>query len=364
MKQYRDEKIDILKGIGIIFIVLGHTSFPFSRFLYLFHISIFIMASGYFWNDKKINSSTDLKKYIFSRIKKLYIPYIICNTFCVILNNILININIFNTVNHDYFNFKTFTFEIIKTLLFNNDTELFGATWFLRLLFMINILFAIIEFTLNYFHIKNKIKIQVIISIVFLLFGYYISQNQINLKLVDSAMFMCYGLFVLSTHLKELKIEKLNNFLILTLSFLGLIILNKYGRVEMSMDIYTNILYFVTVSILGWLFTYSLSHYLSKIKYLKNILKYIGENSIYILIYHFISFKIINIILVVLLRDNITLISAFPTLYKDNFYWIIYTVFGIIFSIIIGQMFKGIKIKIKEIGGHIFDKIRCSYSNL
>lgn len=364
MKKYRDENIDVLKGLGIIFIVLGHTSFPFSKFLYLFHVVIFIMASGYFWNDKKITTLRDLKNFIFSRIKKLYIPYVICNSICLILNNFLININIFNINNHSYFTFKDVIIGIVKTILFNNETELFGAMWFLRLLFMITVLFAIIEFILNKFCSKYKNIIQIFISIIFLSFGYYISKNQINLKLVDSAMFMCYSMFVLSTYLKKLEIKKLNNLFILVLSFLGLIILNKYGRIEMSMNIYTNILYFVVVSILGWFFTYSLSYYLSKIKYIKNILKYIGENSIYILIYHFISFKIINLILVILLRDDITLISTFPTLYKDNFYWIIYIIFGIIFSIIIGKMFKNVKIKTKKLGGFIYDKIRSSYSNL
>lgn len=52
----RNINIDIIKGIGIILMVGGHCGMPFTHFIYLFHMAIFFMASGYCFNAS--NSET------------------------------------------------------------------------------------------------------------------------------------------------------------------------------------------------------------------------------------------------------------------------------------------------------------------
>ena len=53
MKNKRDETIDIMKGILMSLVVMAHAQGPFHRFIYLFHMPVFIMISGYlFHNDK------------------------------------------------------------------------------------------------------------------------------------------------------------------------------------------------------------------------------------------------------------------------------------------------------------------------
>lgn len=42
--QKRNLVIDILKGLGIILMVAGHSGFPFTRFIYLFHMAIFFYS--------------------------------------------------------------------------------------------------------------------------------------------------------------------------------------------------------------------------------------------------------------------------------------------------------------------------------
>lgn len=52
----RNSTIDILKGIGITLMVYGHSSGPHHRFFYLFHMAIFIIASGYCFKEQNIVS--------------------------------------------------------------------------------------------------------------------------------------------------------------------------------------------------------------------------------------------------------------------------------------------------------------------
>lgn len=42
----RDSTIDIIKGFGIILMVMGHSGSPLTGLIYMFHMAIFFMASG------------------------------------------------------------------------------------------------------------------------------------------------------------------------------------------------------------------------------------------------------------------------------------------------------------------------------
>ena len=48
----RIPEIDILKGIAIILVVIGHTRVPGNSFIYLLHMAVFFIASGYFYSEK------------------------------------------------------------------------------------------------------------------------------------------------------------------------------------------------------------------------------------------------------------------------------------------------------------------------
>lgn len=88
-KKYYEELI-ILKGIAIILVVLGH-SFSFTGFnildnnilnryihdsIYSFHMPLFFMIAGFLTNNYEDNLN---KKFYFSKIKRLLIPYIFIN---------------------------------------------------------------------------------------------------------------------------------------------------------------------------------------------------------------------------------------------------------------------------------------------
>ena len=51
----RIEYIDIAKGIGILLMVIGHmvSIFPIRQFIFQFHMPMFLIFSGFLFNDKK-----------------------------------------------------------------------------------------------------------------------------------------------------------------------------------------------------------------------------------------------------------------------------------------------------------------------
>ena len=71
----RDTHIDAIKGLGMICVVFGHCGFPWAKYLFLFHMPVFIMASGYCYSIKHSYSILSLKSYIG---KIVYALFTIC----------------------------------------------------------------------------------------------------------------------------------------------------------------------------------------------------------------------------------------------------------------------------------------------
>lgn len=71
----RDESLDSIRGLAIIFVVLGHVSnLPdeIKKAIYLFHMPLFFIVSGYLFSIKK--SRDNLPGYIKSKFRRLVIP--------------------------------------------------------------------------------------------------------------------------------------------------------------------------------------------------------------------------------------------------------------------------------------------------
>lgn len=102
--------LDIAKGIGIIFVVLGHCSSRLTNYwMYGFHVPLFFVISGLLFDLSKYDKITFLKK----RCKSLLIPLL----FWDILQGLLLN----QIPNHDHFKI--------------------GVLWFLLVLFFAEIFF-------------------------------------------------------------------------------------------------------------------------------------------------------------------------------------------------------------------------------
>ena len=70
MMAARNEIIDIAKAIGIILMVIGHTRCPeyLRHLIYLFHMPLFFILSGYFLQKK-----SDVGEYAKKQFMKLMI---------------------------------------------------------------------------------------------------------------------------------------------------------------------------------------------------------------------------------------------------------------------------------------------------
>lgn len=125
----RIEWIDVVKGYGIIAVIVGHISTPFvTVWVYTFHIPLFFFLSGYLFNT---NYSFD---YFLSRkVKSLLIPYF-CLSVPVLFHELVFN-------NGKGFGWNDIFSESMKVVFQKRFTPL----WFISSLLGANILFYFIN---------------------------------------------------------------------------------------------------------------------------------------------------------------------------------------------------------------------------
>ncbi|MBR6349417.1 MAG: acyltransferase family protein [Lachnospiraceae bacterium] len=145
MTNQRYDWLDQLKGIAMIFIVLGHVTaskaMPHVIFCYSFHIPLFFMISGI---TAKIHRNRHpetefIPRFIWTKIKQLVIPYFLLNI--VFLPIYYLNFAVIRGKSVSILN-------LIIGMFYSNQDRIKAptdATWFLLTLFLAEIVFDLLE---------------------------------------------------------------------------------------------------------------------------------------------------------------------------------------------------------------------------
>ncbi len=167
MKSNRITQLDILKGIGIIFVMFGHAIPPntfFYSLIYGFHMPLFFMCSGYFYKDVSIWQG--LKK----DFKGLLVPWFTFVLF-LCLSALIINWMSSNKFAPDF------------NLLDEHCWLLYYTIWFLVCLFIVRQIYRVL------FKLNQWFTVSCAWGGYFI--AYYLKQYNINIPFfVDSAMAM------------------------------------------------------------------------------------------------------------------------------------------------------------------------------
>ena len=120
----------IMKGLGIIFVVAGHTAYsPVHNFVYLFHLAVFYFIV--------IDPPLKLK------IKSLWFPLIGYGIVFMLLHNLFFRAHFYNPLTSHLYTRQDY-FDCLKYFCSCVTPEqLLGALWFLRSLFIVSFLFML-----------------------------------------------------------------------------------------------------------------------------------------------------------------------------------------------------------------------------
>lgn len=356
----RDDTLDIMKGLCILFVVIGHTYTPvISNFVYLFHVAVFFMISGYCFNNKYLDSWKGGFNLLKKRLVSLWIPYVAWNLLFLLLQNFFLKIGLITNdkhyfdlnplTNYGFVNFlpiRAFPKTILKSFFFMNCRPFVGGLWFLGGLFFVTFTYSCIEVFLKKLKIE---KFHIIISVILLCLGYFIDLKDLfsNFGITKQLIiiFETEILFCIGNNIKNCKlirdIPTLWVIIVLGVCFLFLGILMSFGRISIASNIITNPIYYIIVSVLGWYFVWSLSKLISLCN-LKKFFLFCGNKTIPILVLHKLAFKLVTLIQYFVSTEKDFVVLALFPVFKNNLLWsFLYVLVGVgiplLFSLIFGR---------------------------
>lgn len=337
----RNTNIDIIKGICIILMVWGHAAGPFKHWIYLFHMAVFFIASGILWDDMRVSDLHKCKVFLLKKIKSLWLPFVLCNAVFNVMHNFFLGMGIYsdnprflkivtgaNNYLQTYRNAGETCKEIIKNLFFAGGSQLGGGTWFLRTLFQLLMVYMVVIYISEKF---NNKKLLVCVSVFICMAGAtVVSIYNLKFPLGMHNFFAAFVVFQAGVFLHNTcpgrRISG-HKYKVITVSFITLCLLSRYGKIDMASGNITNIVFFLAASFAGWFLLYSIAS--CKGIRENKFLIYTGQHTLSILVLHFLAFKIVTFIYILISNKNMLYLAAFPVIRNVPFLWFFYTVCGV-----------------------------------
>lgn len=370
MDKVRNRSIDILKGIGIVLVVLSHTKCPNGSWFASWFVQLFFIAAGYTY-CQQYSDNQGVISFIFKRIKRLYIPWVIGGSIFTIANNILIKVNILTdnslfldaATGNSYgldrvYSLTDILLMLKKIFLFQSAPKILGPVWFLSTLFFVEVIYAIIDYICA--KVVKEHRAMIMNSIILLIYatGVYFSMNGIvdnsgyKLNIIALSIF----LFHIGQKIKnyEAAYQKEQNpvlYIFLALSTIYIFRVLKVGGVRyVRGEIPGGVPLFVW-SIAGWFLVYGISQVISEGKsFIADLFIYIGKHTLPIMMLHLFSFKIVTYIQVIIYKEPTYMLASFPVLYHENRWWFAYSIVGVCVPLI---LYAGSKKIMSQIRGKI-----------
>ena len=326
----RDNAISIAKAIGIILMVIGHAGCPdfLHNLIYQFHIPLFFFFSGFCFKDKYLS---DLRTYASRRVTGIYLPYVKYAILFLLFHNVFYELNIYNGVyGYNGVPSSIYTFQDVLSRFFKITTamageeQLLGGYWFMKILFLAS--FA------GYFFCKllKGIKLQAVGLLVLYLAVVFLMRSDSLSSFWYSVSLTCFAtiFFMAGKILSNYKIPQNAWFTLICAAAVTVFsIINPAGFTTKE-----NILLYAIGALTGILAVKNISGYIQKIPVVGTVMTYIGNNTLSILTWHFLCFKLVSLLIIRIYDLPDEMLASFPMIaeYSKLGWWMAYSVVGVI----------------------------------
>ncbi|MGN1256844.1 MAG: acyltransferase family protein [Bacteroidaceae bacterium] len=340
----RDNNIDILKGIGILMVVMGHSGCPANlrTIIYMIHMPLFFLASGYFLKEKRL---LDFPQFMRGKIRTLYVPFIKYSIAFLLLHNLLIDAGVMSTeYGAEYYSPDMMFLRLVLRLVFMEvyTEQLLGTYWFLQALFFCYVLLSLSHSLASRFTKKPMgniifsltLFLALLVSTLHLLFP--------GFKTVCIYRICMGAAFVWIGHLLSKRVVTTRLLLLSTLLLTGIFFLHPASMKEQSDSI--DFLSLIVSGTCGFIVLHKVSWLINKTKgvipnCISRVLAYMGRESFYIMTFHILAFKIVSFIIVLCSGgEDYALVGTHPCIkVNGSLWWIAYSVIGVTASLAISK---------------------------
>ncbi|MCM1313293.1 MAG: acyltransferase family protein [Bacteroides sp.] len=331
MKESRDNSVSIAKAIAIMLMVLAHTQFSRSTSLYInmFHMPLFFFMAGYCFKEKYL---LDTRKFVLQKIKGIYVPYVKWSLLFLVLHNIFFYLDIysgefgFNGLVSSLYSWNDFArrFMYIVTRMSGHE-QLLGGYWFMKSLFFASLISFL---TIKYVR-KIVIGGGILLAVTFLL---YVTNWSIPYFGIGARETFASVFFVVGYTYKKYNMDWHNRPAIIPVIALLLVPSTMFWSASLlDMDVVRLIPWGFT-AVVGTLMVFATGKLLCRSKKrIQDLLVFIGDNTLDVLTWHFLSFKIVSLPLIWLYDLPQEQLGEFPTIecLSRQGWWIAYFIIGL-----------------------------------
>lgn len=344
MKQ-QNTTISIVKGIAIILMVMGHTEGPglLMNFIYLFHMPIFFITAGYFFSRRYL---TDSWTYVEKRFRGLYVPMVKWSLLFLLLHNAFFEVGLLNEQFGNWSNGVTHPYTLrqacqrVVNIVFSMggyDEFLLGAFWFFRALLVSSILFMALNRFLEGKH-KWLHGNGTVVAIIALALGFAVFRLGNGLKvltIVQGGIRETWGVafFGIGVLYRSYEHRIRENWAVALICF-SLLVLGANLHLA-GMNLAPKMLDVLTLPLTGTI-GFLMVHYVSGVidkhpGVLRDFLVYAGNMTVYIYVFHIISFKVVSALKIMWYGLPWGQIGCHMVIHEhhDDYFWILYTVAGV-----------------------------------
>ena len=334
LMQYYDKRISVIKAICIILMVVGHSGcpVPLNKALYLFHMPCFFFISGFLLKDKYIVTLPDFLK---RKIKGYWWPFVKWSFIFLLLHNVFYHMHLYGT---EYGKAEFFD-KLFHILTMTGSEQLLGGYWFLKELLYASIM-ALLGLKLFHllFHWK-EIQYGIILMMIFLALSYILGIVPFKIPTIGHRTMLACAYFMAGYSFHKTISRNYHNLWVGISAFIVLGLISLFFSSSMDVTGVKTFAYF-SVSLIG---IFALNNIAGSINGTGlKCLDYVGQKTLYILTFHFISFKLVSLLLVILLDLPIERLQDFPIINTKNgstdFVWMIYTMFGVVIPMVLWKL--------------------------
>lgn len=340
---------NIVKGLGIVFVVLGHVCWDLTNFIYLFHLPLFFFVSGFLYNEKKYGDDPYLNAG--NRIKSSWIKYVLLYWILILLHNLMFT--------HDMLEDGAFLYSKKDLLIKLSEAslgmgkELMGGTlWFIPVLVIAScILGFTVTFSRRIYDISHrtwlKILFQAIVVFGMTYVGYVLEVKYIDLPAHMQISWVVMPFLWVGYLIRNYNIDfnKYLNLIFSIVCFVVLYIASKHYWLDLVFQsVYP---YMHIVAFLGIYMCLYFAKVIRNIKIVNTVFETLGRASFWIMFIHFPLFKIFDWIYTVKFNNsNFEAYRVIPIAYRHLVP--VYLFLGLGITTLIYVLFESIKDKLQR----------------
>lgn len=273
--------VDIVRGILIILVIIGHTKFPYEVYIYWFHMPAFFMLSGALYKQKELHHLVD---YCKKTIQSLLVPYVINFVLITIVSLVIGLIQVPEL--------KKYILDFVRGGSY--PTYVYGVFWFVTTFSISRMIFITAEATL-----PNYIKWPLYIGMYLLahMLGNIIPEPGITISdpwwaprfFLLGVPYLALG-YLIRDKILHFRFS-LRKLLVVLGIYLTLVYLDLSHRIFFRFDwkygIHSSPLLDLIIPVLGFYLTLSIAKMISKTRLAKTFVR-IGQQTMHIMYWHLV----------------------------------------------------------------------------